>query len=55
VAALIRQMEDAERTGEAGVALLSRRALTALTSEDRGSASEAWSLWFEREGKDRWP
>lgn len=55
VAALIRQMEDAERSGESGVALLSRRALTALTAEDRGSASEAWSLWFEREGKDRWP
>ncbi len=55
VTALIRQLEEAERSGDSSIPILVHRALISLTGEDRGVASEAWSLWMSREGKDRWP
>lgn len=44
-------ISDTERP----VSLTSRSVLTAMAGEDHGEQPSAWHVWWEREGKTRWP
>ncbi|MAG55046.1 MAG: hypothetical protein CMJ83_02020 [Planctomycetes bacterium] len=48
---LLRGVQDPER----GVALTARSVLTNFVGEDLGEDGVDWRIWWEREGKIRWP